>query len=434
MKPLTWRRFAQEIFLILREGEDQGILFAPLYGKFFSLQKEGVVLANEYIETGVENEFYQYLEDNGLFSQVQVPSGKKADQDKVTELYLSLTSGCNLACTYCYARAGENPETLEWDKITTAIQKLYSNARNAGENNIEITFHGTGEATLLWKTLVNTVDYAQTNLPDGLEIRFSLVTNGTRIDDSKAKYFAEKGFFLTVSMDGLQKVHDLQRPHWNGQGSFHEVVEGIKNLVEYNVDFVVRSTITGYNQDEMIDFVKLCASLGCRSVSLVPFSESGRGGVNSILSVDPNKFIEDYVALLDRADDLGIAVRTPSDDITDITARFCDGDGNIFALMPGGQISSCTRITREDDQLAGTFFLGEVKDGSILIDPEKIPLVQDLNVHSFPDCDGCFAKYICAGGCHADRLGGGTPTGYCQVTREVIFQNIQREIAEIERR
>lgn len=424
MKTLHWSKIYENIFLI--EKGDIAIVYAPLLGKFFSVDVDGISLIKAYIANPKEEDgFCQYLLENEFFQEVALPEGRVGEKYGPTELYISLTSGCNLACRYCYARAGENTRRLSWKRIVVSIEQLYRYAKEKGENKVEITFHGTGEATVEWKTLVKTVEYALQELPKDWKLYFSLVTNGVLLSDEKVRFLQSHEFSITVSMDGLERVQNLQRPYRNGRETFSAVVEGIRLLVKYGVEFGVRTTITGVNQEEMVEFVKFCSGIGCKAVYLVPYSRAGRGE-EGIVPVDSEKFVQDYVYLLEKSEEWEIKVHTLSDDLGRISAGFCDADGSIFAVMPDGHVSSCTRVTRADEALAKMFFIGEVTEDGVLMDQEKISQLRQLNVYSFAECDNCFARFVCAGGCHADRLTGELSEESCYVTREVVWSQILR--------
>lgn len=202
MKTLQWSKIGENIFLI--EKGEIGIVYAPLLGKFFSVDADGISLVKEYLANPEEgNEFYQYLLENEFFQEVALPQGRIGEKYGPTELYLSLTSGCNLACRYCYARAGENSRRLSWERIEVSINQLYRYAKENEENEVEITFHGAGEATVEWKTLVKTVEYALRELPEYWKLYFSLVTNGVLLNEENVQFLKQHEFSITVSMDGL---------------------------------------------------------------------------------------------------------------------------------------------------------------------------------------------------------------------------------------
>lgn len=422
MKILTWSNIDKEIFFL--EKEESSIVYAPLLGKCFLIESTEKPLVKNFIKNHKrDNDFYQYLYDENFFIKKELPETRIGHKYLPTELFLSLSSACNFACTYCYARAGEKVKKLSWEEITTAIKQLYIFAQESRESEVEITFHGTGEATVEWDTLTKTVSYSLQNLPSNLQLYFSLVTNGSLLTQERVKYLADNNFSITISIDGFEEIQNKQRPFRNGEKTFDTVIAGVKQLVKHNINFGVRTTITGENQNRMIEFVEYCSKLGCKRIHLVPYSKVGRGKTG-IQPINTEKFITDYTKLLLKAHNLDIKVHTIADDLSRISAGFCDADGNIFAVMPGGYISSCTRVTQIDDTLSGTFFIGEITNKGIHINSKKVNSLRHLNVYNFPDCKYCFAKFICSGGCHADRLEGCLSEDYCYITREIIFANL----------
>lgn len=426
MSTLNWQQILPNIFLIQNGGK--GVVYNPLLGKFFSVNAEGFEIIKDYLKNGLQENhlFHGVLLSNGLLASAELPKKGKEGRFSPREVTLSLSSGCNLRCTYCYAYGGVNPISLSWQAIVSSVNQLFIFAKESEEQEVVLSFHGTGEALTKWNTLIETVEYAQEKLPVGLKLKFALVTNGTLIDDAKAKWLKDYDFAITVSMDGLEETQNKQRPKADGSGSYQDVVNGIKALVRVDANFAVRCTITGYNQSEMVEFLELCASLGCKDVSVVPFSSTGRGevGIEPINSV---KFVQSYIQAQERAKELGVRFSTPSGYLDNISARYCDGDGNIFAVMPCGSISSCTRVTRQEDSLASKFFIGRI-DGSkgIEISQEKVEALRDLNLYSFPECQDCYAKFSCCGGCHHTRLiNGGVPRDYCEIIRNVIWYHLE---------
>lgn len=109
---------------------------------------------------------------------------------------------------------------LPWGKIEQAISTIFSNAQKTERDSVGILFHGTGESLVKWPYLVKTVKYAINYKPANLQLNFSLVTNGTLIDEEKAKFLSEYNFSLTLSMDGLEDSQNSLRPYKNGRGSF----------------------------------------------------------------------------------------------------------------------------------------------------------------------------------------------------------------------
>jgi uncharacterized protein len=426
MNELIFKQVHPDIFLVQENNE--GVVYAPLLGKFFPVRQEGLDIIANYLEKGKpqEHRFYRHLLKEGFFKIVEHPRiGRKGPLNS-REVTLSVTSACNLRCIYCYANAGINSLDLPWEIIEKSIQQVFQFARERGDNEVELGFHGTGETLVRWNVMVAAVNYALSLLPEGWKINFSLVTNGTLIDDEKAKYLKKHNFSVVLSMDGIKKVQDRLRPKANGEGSFEDVLSGMRFLVKNEVSFAVRTTITAINQDNMLEFVELCAVNGCREISASPFSMTGRG-VNGIADVDPKIFVRNYLKAKERSRELGIEFTTPSDGLDNASARYCNADGESMAVMPEGIISACTRVTRSEDALSELFIVGEINMDGVIIHEEKVESLKDLNLYKFSECSDCFVKYTCSGGCHHTRLinGGKQPTSYCMIIRAVVWDTLR---------
>lgn len=433
MHELIWQQLHTDIFLI--QENSAAVVYAPLLGKFFSLESEGLKIISDYLEKGSPKEhiFYQHLEKEGFLKVVEQPRTAREGPLNSREVTLSITSACNLRCIYCYANAGFNPLNLRWKIIEKSIEQAYKFATERGDDEIELGFHGTGESLVRWPVMVKAVDYALKLLPRNWKAYFSLVTNGTLINDERAKYLKKHNFSVVLSMDGVKDIQNKLRPKANGEGSFEDVLFGIRMLVKYEVPFAIRTTISGINQDSMLDFLELCASNGCKEISVSPFSMTGRG-LKGVPDINPEAFIRDYIAAKDRAKVLGIEFFTPSDGLDNASARYCNADGESFAVMPEGVISACTRVTKSDDALSDLFIIGEVTSTGVEINQQKVDELKTLNLYQFSECTECFVKYTCSGGCHHTRLinQGMQPKSYCKIIRSVVWDTLSKAAFNLE--
>jgi uncharacterized protein len=93
--------------------------------------------------------------------------------------------------------------------------------------------------------------------PAGLMVTHSFQTNGTLIDDAWCDFIAETHVSIGVSIDGPQRLHDLNRVTRSGRGTFDKAVAGIRLLKRHGVPFHVISVLTRESlasPREMFDF------------------------------------------------------------------------------------------------------------------------------------------------------------------------------------
>lgn len=59
--------------------------------------------------------------------------------------------------------------------------------------------------------------------------------------------FADHGFLIGVSIDGLEAVHDKYRISVNGNPTFERVKKAIQLLIEYGVEFNTLTVVNDQN-------------------------------------------------------------------------------------------------------------------------------------------------------------------------------------------
>lgn len=158
---------------------------------------------------------------------------------------LTITSRCNLRCIYCFHfdSAADVPEDLpsaEW-------LRFFEELTAAGVT--EVTISG-GEA-MIRKDFKELVEGVVRN-----RMRFSILSNGTLINDDIAEFLASTNRCnsVQVSIDGPDSsVHDLNC----GKGSFVRAVRGLRSLKKYNINRTVRLTITRNNYHHLEEAARI---------------------------------------------------------------------------------------------------------------------------------------------------------------------------------
>jgi len=423
---LSWKEIRKNVFFIYNNSSE-GIVYSPLQGKFFSADGDCIDVVNDYIKLGnpVDHEFHNTLDEAELLTPVIEPEVIRGKPYQPSEVMISLSNSCNLRCIYCYAETGSEIKTLPWASIVQTISQLFKYAVEFNRKTVEITFHGTGETFVKWETLVKTVDLALSIKPKNVDVDFSIVTNGTLVNTERANFLAKHNFFITLSIDGLSEIQNRQRPKANGDGSFDDSINGLKLLLKAGIRVAIRSTITGDNQREMPEFVRYCIELGCKNITLMPFSAVGRG-VDGITPLDKDIFVKNFLDAQKIASDFRVNLRMPGAEISKSRISICGACGKNCEVTPSGDISCCSRVTKKDDPLSKVFFIGKVTEQGFYIDQDKVDELVDLNIYSYQECSVCFAKYQCSGGCHHDRLFfGKMPAIWCDIARELLWHELR---------
>lgn len=184
-------------------------------------------------------------------------------------------SACNLACQYCYylekellypnnKRSWMSEETLE-----TFIQQYFLAQT---QPYVSFTWHG-GEPLLRPISFYKKALKLQQKYGKGFYIENSLQTNGTLLTDEWCRFFKENNFLIGLSIDGSATVHDAYRQTLSGKGSFQKVLNGIRLLNKYGVEWNAMAVVNAQNVKDAATFYNFFKSINCHFIQFTPIVE-----------------------------------------------------------------------------------------------------------------------------------------------------------------
>ena len=80
----------------------------------------------------------------------------------------------------------------------------------------------------------------------GIKTDFVILTNGVLLTENVCQTLKKENFKAALSLDGLEKFHDLTRKFSDGSGSFKQVKKGLENLLKYKIPFNNHSPLYCY--------------------------------------------------------------------------------------------------------------------------------------------------------------------------------------------
>ena len=405
------------------------IVYAPLAGRIVHANGDCVAQLRRYLENHDSAEVDEtivrrlgglsWLEGHG--EPIPLPVDRQFHPTQVT---LFLTNRCNLRCTYCYAEAGEFAALEMMPEVyRTAIDLVARNARRAGRP-MSVGFHGGGEPTMAWDALTGAVDHAR-SMADIRGVSFAIATNGVMSPD-KAEFVATTFPMVTLSFDGPPEDQDEQRPFPNGSGSFDAVMAFVEVLQRHGTSFTIRSTITRRNverQTELVDF--LLDHTKCRQLHFEPVFLAGRHRRTDGKAVPADAFADHFMAAYDRASSRGVQLRYSAARLGGPFLSFCGVAQDPFSVTPDGDVTGCFEVCRRSNPLSKSFYFGYF-DGErdrFVVDMERLARLRSVIVLNKPLCDGCFARWSCAGDCPV-KMGRSTldfekPSPRCHMNRAI---------------
>lgn len=352
----------------------------------------------------------------------------------LTQYYVYMTAGCNLACQHCwlspvYQPKGTTGGHLEYDLFKLALEEGIP----LGLQSVKLT----GGEPLLHPDFLRFVDLIKEK-----NLGLTIETNATLMTPEIARHLKEKSTLghISVSIDGANaNSHDSFR---GVPGSFDKAVAGIKMLVKEGYHPQVIMSLHAGNVDEIEELVHLAESWGAGSVKYNLIQPSGRGETmtdrGQVLDitrlVDFGKWVEN---------DLQKRVTIPLfyswpivfHNIKRLLRGGNDSCGilNILGILANGSIAMCGIGMELPELTYGT--LG--KDPLINIwvkNPTLQQLRFDVPKNLEGICSNCVFKWQCLGSCIAENYHQSqrltAPYWFCQdTTQQGLFpehRNINR--------
>ncbi|MDD2892746.1 MAG: anaerobic sulfatase maturase [Halothiobacillaceae bacterium] len=206
-------------------------------------------------------------------------------------------SVCDIKCDYCfYLEKRELYASGEQFKMSQEVLARYIEQYIEAQPTplVEFVWHG-GEPTLLGIDFFRRVVELQRPYLGRKQIRNTLQTNALRLDDEWCAFFKVHEFFIGVSLDGPQEVHDIYRKDRQGLGTFERVMHGVRLLQKHGVEFNALACVgreTAYHPLEVYRFFK---QAGIQYIQFTPIIEREADADTQVI-----KFWLARPALLDR--------------------------------------------------------------------------------------------------------------------------------------
>jgi len=324
---------------------------------------------------------------------------------KQVMLTLNTTHGCNMACRYCFASTDSDRRKVMTAEVARAsVENLLVQFPDA--RRYLIYFFG-GEPLLHKRFIKDTVAMVKEVFNDKQDKSYGFLinTNGLLLDDDDLlDFFREHRFSVTVSIDGPEEINDSNRVLLNGSGSFKKIMTGIEALKKAGVNFNLRATISPKvrNLMEVFSFFESLEVPYSYAFTIITDKKNKR----------ETKFTTEALQMLRKQ------YAEVTDFLTDKTIKgekvYCMDFLEKMSLLErhgvrthGCEAGRSTLIVDEDgdyypcqNMLPMNVWLGNIDSGVYgeLLEGNRSQFVEDLR-----ECRGCWARYLCGGGCQADR-------------------------------
>lgn len=410
----------------LFEKDDKTYLFASKTGgmyliddnvkKLLEFDGKGYEVAEKHFESiGLKSEFIDAVNtfekkcvietEENMNQLLNAPNVKR----NISSITLMVVQDCNLRCKYCYGGDGQYSEKgfMSLDIAKESVDFLM---KNSSREKVSIVFFG-GEPLVNFTLIKEVVAYSkELGKEYGKDVRFSMTTNATLVNEEIASFLKENKFTITISIDGDEETHNINRYYANKRGSYKDVLKGIEILKKSEVSIIARGTISPENinmtksVDHLIDldFKTLFLS---EALNLFDKEEDFEN-----LNKHYEEMVDQYREYLKNGEYDRLYKNKTVKKILDrlgsigIRNKFCGAMINTITIDKDGYIYPCHRFVANKE-----YKIGNIRSG-IIEDRYEEFVQRDLKLTSREKCFSCWAYKICGGGCPNENL---LATGKC---------------------
>ena len=387
----------------------------------------------------------KFLEENGKLFTPDTYEGMAFDfknrNTVIKALCLHVAHTCNLNCEYCFASQGKyhgERALMSFEVGKRALDFLIENSGT--RRNLEVDFFG-GEPLMNWDVVKELVSYARVQEKiHNKNFRFTLTTNGMLIDDDVIEFSNREMSNVVLSLDGRKDVHDRLRVDYMGRGSYDIIDPKFQEFIKRREgkSYYMRGTFTQNNIDFTNDIFHM-ADLGFTELSMEPVVCSPEDA--SALTQEDLPILYDQYELLAKEMIKRKKEGRPFTfyhymlDLKNgpcIYKRIsgCGSGTEYMAVTPTGDLYPCHQFVGDTKYL-----LGNIYDG--VTNKEVQNEFKLCNAYARPECNDCWAKLYCSGGCAANSYhASGKITGIyeygCELFKKRIECAVMIQVAEAE--
>ena len=356
-----------ELILALCNGkrsiEDIVCLFVKRYGQGYK---------------NVVNNFLIKAINSNIFLNENKLTEAKISNYNLRILQISLTSYCNLKCSYCYAtdRIERGLRSLELDDYKKLIDDTLKIS-----SNIQVVL--TGGEPLLNNDCFSIGEYAKQK-----KCQVHLLTNGTLINNRNIDFIKKIFDLVIVSIDGSNKeLHEKHR----GLNSYSAALRAVDLLSKEKVNFFISMTVNKMNINDIGAMVRKYGT----KMRFAPLFDAGNAkhfkhsisgleyysALAKVKGINPLNYCE---TSLERAKQCK-------------TYKCAMGDAEL-SISESGDVYPCQLLHNKE------FYAGNILNQSIIDiyhDSQALLKCKRITVDNIKGCSKCFLRYVCGGACRA---------------------------------
>lgn len=406
-------------FQAIELDDRYSLIYHSLRGNLVKVNKhiidiiDKIELSKDFSEglTEKTNEAVRYLIDKNFIvtededeysiirNKLEERTKKLSKGELVGEIQLSVSNKCNMNCKYCFEKKFDH-SNRDWSKkmdfniAKESIEKIVSIAKENGRSYISINFFG-GEPLTNFEVIKQILEYFGTGEKWGINIRYSIDSNGILINKDIAEIFAKYKVLVNLSIDYVSNENNY-RSNGESGATFEQFDKSLKILKDkgvstYFLTVLSKDTFHKFGR-ELLDYAAQNNVQGNDVILSFDLDFTKQYSSSDIV----NKVVDYYTY----GKELGIYVGGYWGSIIDQMERVslrniegfkcCPAIGRRLSIEPNGDIFACKSSSK---------IFGNIKDINGVLNSRQYHEYGMRAFRNSPKCEGCTIEGFCSGAC-----------------------------------
>jgi len=152
---------------------------------------------------------------------------------RISQVIMQPTSRCNLNCHYCYVPNRRDSSRMDDETLDAAISKVLQS--DFVQGTVEFVWHAGEPLMAGLQFYERSIELSEKYNTRNIRVVNSIQTNGTLINARWCEFFSRNRFFIGLSIDGPEFLHDRNRVNWAGAGSHRAAMQGFARLKDQGI-------------------------------------------------------------------------------------------------------------------------------------------------------------------------------------------------------
>lgn len=409
---------------------------------FLNNFEDGRIEEGSLVEYLIDNFFINESDEEAIIVENEKKNRRAAtDGRMLTGIQLVVSNFCNFECKYCFLNEEHKlrdnsefnaPSNMEFNVAKKAMDYMIDNVKKNGNSVLSVEFFG-GEPLMNWSLVKKVLDEYGVGEKYGIEIAYTITTNGSLINDEMIDYFEKYNVLVIVSYDSPNSRERLVKNNKELNDILFPVFEKMKDR---DIDKSFNSVISRYTIEQLNynDLIELAVKYNIQNIGLILDLDVELLNSNVQLDDIVDLIIEAYYLGKDKGinvtgywEKMYLQINNQDAVYFEKGYKACPAIGAKISVEPSGDIFACKCCPTK----IGNIF----ESGDFLTSNGYVDYLNKVYKNS-DECGACDFRSFCSGVCVGTLEKSGSKYGrnellcyvYKKITRILIERTKEDEV------